>query len=876
MLNLYVIFSYYRGFLIGMRRLPLVLVLVLGLYTPLLGQQVGIDSLLTLLTTTHAVIPRVDLLNKLSSAYYDHDVNKGLEYASEAYSLAVTKQYTKGMRYALILKGYYYYEIGAYAEALDFYRQATAVKTPDDDLLGYNFVMTGNLYLAKARYDSAHHYYQRAIELLLRIRSERYLAFAYRNMGRLNVLQWRNDEAETYFNKALELYQRGNSPYGKAQVSFALAELSKNRARYKQARDYVSEGCRIAGELNDEHLRLYCLINEGEIRYRLGEYLEALELLLQAVELLSKKDVPRTLSQVYGDLSNIYETLGQNDVALRYALEGLKIADRLGIPYEIAMLQSNIAWLYKKQRSFASAFDFIDRSLQLRMEIGDEFGVANSHNIKGVIYYEQNKFDEAKKWLNESLTIRKRINHIEGVSICLYNLALVFEKQKQYRKALAFHLKALEIEKTIGNKYNLGYAYNSIGSVYLQLKHYDSAAVYLEQARKLGQETGSLYLQMDNSAYWSRLLEAEGNMRQALEWHKRYANLNDSIYDENSATKLAEMQALYQTDQKDQQIELLRQEKLLQGNELQLHKAKINLQNIVIISVVGGFILVSLLAFKTYQYNQQIRKAHQAIMGQKEELEAQSKELKDAYHIIEYINKKLEAKVEDKSSALLQAYKELDTFFYRASHDFRRPLTTFLGLAEVAHISVQDPNALELFSKVKDTARNLDKMLLKLQSISDMGSQQPVYGEVDMSRVFNDLLGKYREDLERQNIKVSSSVVVSHAFYSVPALVYIIVDNLLENAINFSRYENAFIRMSARLEGQRLVVEVEDNGEGIAPDYHDAIFEMYFRGSERSKGNGLGLYIVRKAIEKLSGHVRIISEAGKGALFRVVFKPHTG
>jgi signal transduction histidine kinase len=331
------------------------------------------------------------------------------------------------------------------------------------------------------------------------------------------------------------------------------------------------------------------------------------------------------------------------------------------------------------------------------------------------------------------------------------------------------------------------------------------------------------------------------------------------------------MNALYHTDQKDREIRFLQQERLLHKNELQLQKTRIDQQNLVIISIVIGFILVSVLAFKTYQYNRQARRSHRAIIKQKEELISQSNELQEAYKIIEYINKKLEAKVEDKSSALEKAYKELDTFFYRASHDFRRPLTTFLGLAEVAHISVKDPNALELFGKVRDTARNLDKMLLKLQSISDMGSQQMAYTEVKVAGIFNELLDTYREDLESRRLSTFTSAVLPVPFYSYATLVHIVVDNLFENAINFSRYENGVIRLRAFVEGNNIVIEVEDNGEGIGPGIADRVFDMYFRGSERSRGNGLGLYIVRKATEKLKSTISFTSQPGRGTTFRVEF-----
>jgi signal transduction histidine kinase len=282
-------------------------------------------------------------------------------------------------------------------------------------------------------------------------------------------------------------------------------------------------------------------------------------------------------------------------------------------------------------------------------------------------------------------------------------------------------------------------------------------------------------------------------------------------------------------------------------------------------------VLVSLLALKNHQYNIRMKRAHREITEQKEEIEAQSEDLKNANNIIAVINRKLEVKVQERTVELRQAYKELDTFFYRSSHDFRRPLTTFFGLAEVAKITVKDLNALELFAKVNDTARNLDKMLVKLQSISDLGGQQLVFKEVFLQEMFDEACDNFREDIDKKGIKTYCHVDLPYSFHSYPALVKIIVENLVENSISFSAGSKPFIRLTAREEeNAKVVIEIEDNGEGIEDQYFQRVFEMYFRGSERSKGNGLGLYIVKKAVEKLNGTISFRSEVEKGSTFCII------
>lgn len=854
-----------------MVRLLVVFLIILFCQTlPVSGQTPYADSLLRVLERTRQFTERVDLLNEIASAYYDYDVANGYDYASRAYDLARANQYLRGMRQSLTLKGYYYYERGEYPKALNLYRRSAELDMPEDDLLGYNYVLAGNAYRALAQYDSSYFAYNKALDVLKKTDAEVQVAFAYKNLGRLFVIQWKNEEAEEYFRKAAEIYERLGRRKALADTWYALAGASKNQANYQEANQYVEKACRVATTMHDDFLRLYCLINQGDMHFRRGENVQALETLFQALEMMKHSELPRTFAEVYFNVGEVYEALGQNDMALKYFFESLGYSERLGIKHEVARVLNSIGWIYKNQHNFPLSHRYINRSLALRQEINDEHGVSNCYNVRGLVYLQAGKYDSAVLWLEKSLEIRKRIGHREGISACMFNLALIYEERKDYAKALEYQTEALAMDEAIGNRYSIGISYNSIGHLYTRLKNFGEARKYLQKAKVLADETQSKTLQMNNSNFWALLYEAEGDPANALKYHKRYAQLNDSIYYDNSASKLAELEALYQVEQKDQEIKLLNQEKLLHENEIQLQRSKINFQNIILISAIAGFILVSLLAFKTHQYNKQISKAHREIIEQKEEIQAQSEELIEANQTIARINKKLEGDVEDRTSALRQAYKELDTFFYRSSHDFRRPLTTFLGLAEVAKITVKDPNALELFAKVKETAHNLDKMLVKLQSISDMGAQQLVYKEVFVKEIFESVEDNFQEEIKDKGIHVSIDVDLRYSFFCYPAMVRIIIENLLENSISFSGPINPFVRLKAfQMDGQ-TILEVEDNGEGIDSEYHDRVFDMYFRGNEKSKGNGLGLYIVKKAVEKLNGVITFESEYSLGSTFRII------
>jgi signal transduction histidine kinase len=101
-------------------------------------------------------------------------------------------------------------------------------------------------------------------------------------------------------------------------------------------------------------------------------------------------------------------------------------------------------------------------------------------------------------------------------------------------------------------------------------------------------------------------------------------------------------------------------------------------------------------------------------------------------------------------------------------------------------------------------------------------------------------------------------------------MVKIIIENLVENSIHFCGVDNPFIKLKASRDGDYVIIDVQDNGQGIPKEYQEQIFDMYYRANERSKGNGLGLYIVKKAVEKLEGSITFSTLPLIGTTFTVM------
>lgn len=99
----------------------------------------------------------------------------------------------------------------------------------------------------------------------------------------------------------------------------------------------------------------------------------------------------------------------------------------------------------------------------------------------------------------------------------------------------------------------------------------------------------------------------------------------------------------------------------------------------------------------------------------------------------------------------------------------------------------------------------------------------------------------------------------------------VVLQNLLNNSIKYADHEkpNPYVRVGFTKNEDHYEISIIDNGLGISPEQIDKIFEMFYRGTEKSEGSGLGLFIVKETLSALNGKIEVNSESGKETQFIV-------
>lgn len=234
----------------------------------------------------------------------------------------------------------------------------------------------------------------------------------------------------------------------------------------------------------------------------------------------------------------------------------------------------------------------------------------------------------------------------------------------------------------------------------------------------------------------------------------------------------------------------------------------------------------------------------------------------------------LEKQLNLQNKELEQANKELDRFVYSVSHDLSAPLRSILGLVNISRIE-QDEQRLRFYiDNIESSVNKLENFINEILEYSRNERQKVVIEEIDFLALCQEILDNLKFQENFGNIAIDLSGIDRAPIRSDKMRLKIILNNLLSNAIKFQspKKSNQFIRVSLQLTPEKYVIEVEDNGEGVKAEFKDRIFEMFFRGTQRSRGSGLGLYIAVEAAEKIQGKISMKSEFGTGSLFRVEIK----
>jgi signal transduction histidine kinase len=214
---------------------------------------------------------------------------------------------------------------------------------------------------------------------------------------------------------------------------------------------------------------------------------------------------------------------------------------------------------------------------------------------------------------------------------------------------------------------------------------------------------------------------------------------------------------------------------------------------------------------------------------------------------------------------------ELDNFVYKVSHDLRAPLSSVLGLVNLAQHPNNHDDPKTYLKIIGERVNQLDHFISDVLSHSKNLKLEVKNGLVRFDKIV-DIVFRNLNYMEGADQICKEVKITGGEFYSDPWRIEEIFRNLISNAIKYRRIENPAheINITITIEANEAVISFRDNGIGISKQDLNRVFEMFYRASDQAGGSGLGLYIVKNAVEKLGGRVSVGSEPGQYTLFEIV------
>ncbi len=591
---------------------------------------------------------------------------------------------------------------------------------------------------------------------------------------------------------------------------------------------------------------------------------KALDFANKELSYATKANRQGDIAQAESDIGSIYNRKSIFDTALIHYNKALVIREKLKQDVKIAGIYTNIATVLMRQSKFEEALAINFKSLKIFEKTGDELKQAISLGNIGNLYYELEQNKPAEQFYRKSLALARKTNHLITQGNDLVNIGgIKFEYGVQQDKivnpveldsALSYFLEAEIILKKLNATYNLSAVYNNLGRIYFikndfgkALKFYENgldARILLEDKfgiglsyinlaeteKQLGNNSKNIeYLTKASNIFLSlknyiNLKQAYGKLAEAyelkkdyplsLKFHQLYANYKDSVYNEDNAKQMAEMQTKYDVEKKD--LELSKNKAELEAKEKQAF-----IKNIIIAAVLSLIILLCIVGVLFYRKKQveQQAKLDLEIANQKE---LRTKAILDAE---EKERRRIAQDLHDGVGQLLSAAKlNLSNLESKITIETEEQKVAMQNALTLVDDSVKEVRAV--------SHNMMPNTLIKLGLGSAVREFITKLGNAPTLKVDLEIVGL---DTRLDN--------------QVETVLYRVIQEIVNNIIKHAKASQ--ISMQLIRHDTELNIMIEDNGVGFDTNKLDTF-------------DGIGLKGIQTRIEFLNGSVHFDSSIGRG------------
>jgi serine phosphatase RsbU (regulator of sigma subunit) len=426
-----------------------------------------------------------------------------------------------------------------------------------------------------------------------------------------------------YLNKSYNLAVRLNYKKGISDNLYSLGLIDNSEGNYEKAMSLFVRSLKIREETGDQEGISDCYNMIGWVYNLQGDFAKAVLFVKKGLFIREALKDNRRIAISLNNLGVIYYYKGEYEEALKSNLRSLKIREQIGNKKDINQSLSNLALTYAGMGDTTKALEYYDTSLKLAKELNNLTLVGLAYNNFGNIYSGLRKNEEALKNSLKALEIFEQIKNKAYIGLALNCIAEINSNKGDFKKAEEYALRALKINEELGDKRNISTSLLIISENYRKQKNYIKALEYADKSVVLIKKTGALEIIGTTYQTISTIYEDLKDYEKALVYSKLYTQNKDSMFTSEKTKSMAELQARYETDKKEKEIELLIKDNQLKAKSFQE-------QRIIRIALIVGLSLLLVLSFTLYNRYRFKQKANLLLENQKKEIEQKNSMITDS------------------------------------------------------------------------------------------------------------------------------------------------------------------------------------------------------------------------------------------------------
>lgn len=378
------------------------------------------------------------------------------------------------------------------------------------------------------------------------------------------------------------------------------------------ARQYGLRALADARRIESTELEVEALHNVGVTHEAQGNYADALFYEEQALALRKKIGNEAALANTLNNLGVIHDEKGDFNKALDFYFEALRIYEKLNDQPKIAMVAVNMGIVYREMKEYDKVLPNYHKAIGIYKKLNNEFGVAACHANLGSLFLSLKQYDSSLHYSMLASREFEKQQVMQFLSTTYCNAAIAYDSLGQTTTAMKYFITARNLALQYNSKKDLAIVYISLGNIYLRQNLLSPALQNTRKGLQIAAEIGALEQQMQGHLGLSKIYKASGDYELAFEAHTLYAADKDSLFQQEKAKQISELETKYETEKKEQEINI--QRLTIAEQDLKLQRNETIVISLVLLIVLGAVVVVlwtGRIKLRHQQQEEQRRRAHQ-------------------------------------------------------------------------------------------------------------------------------------------------------------------------------------------------------------------------------------------------------------------------